>query len=32
MQAFFDFIMNLLNQIKELVFGIIDKANENNAQ
>ncbi len=28
MQAFLDFIMNLLNQIKDLVFGIIDKANE----
>ena len=24
MQAFFDFIMNLLNQIKELVFGILE--------
>ena len=24
MQAFFEFIMNLLNQIKELVFGILE--------
>lgn len=30
MQAFFDFLMNLFEQIKNLVFGIIDKANENN--
>ena len=28
MQAFLDFIMNLLNQIKDLVFSILDKAEE----
>lgn len=28
MQAFLDFIMNLLNQIKDLVFSILDKADE----
>lgn len=30
MEAFFEFLMNLFEQIKNLVFGIIDKANENN--
>ena len=28
MQEFLDFIMNLLNQIKDLVFSILDKADE----
>lgn len=27
MQAFFDFIMNILNQIKDLVFDILNKTN-----
>lgn len=28
MQEFIDFIMNLLTQIKDLVFSILDKADE----
>lgn len=28
MQEFLDFIMNLLTQIKDFVFSIIEKANE----
>ena len=28
MQAFLDFIMNLLNQIKDLVFKILDQSKE----
>ena len=27
MQAFIDFIMNILNQIKDLVFDILNKTN-----
>ena len=29
MQAFLDFIMNLLTQIKDLVFKILDQSKEN---
>lgn len=29
MQEFIDFIMNLLNQIKDLVFKILDQSKEN---
>lgn len=28
MAAFFEFIMNLLNQIKELVFGILENTDK----
>lgn len=31
MEKFFEFIMQLFDKIQELVFKIIDKANENNA-